>query len=136
PGKWRRYQTMAPSTVYKIITERVLHQLEQGVIPWRLPWDAGTDSPANLVSGRPYTGINTFLLLAGGLKFASRYWLSYRQVIELGGRIRPVEKKKSTIIVYFKMVAKQKEASEEQPSLIPLIRYYRVWNLDQTEGVD
>ena len=33
--------------------------------------------------------------------------------------------------------AKDEEADEEtDKKFIPLLRYYRVWNLDQTEGID
>ena len=37
--------------VYEIITDRIVQQLEAGVVPWRKPWSAGAHGwPKNLVS--------------------------------------------------------------------------------------
>ena len=52
------------SSVYSIVTEQILKQLESGVAPWHRPWT--TQSPKNLVSGREYRGINVFLLASQG----------------------------------------------------------------------
>jgi antirestriction protein ArdC len=51
-------------SVYDIVTERILSELEKGEIPWRKPWR--TLPPANLVSKKPYRGINVFLLALAG----------------------------------------------------------------------
>ncbi len=49
--------------IYAIVTEKVINLLESGVVPWRRPWTpAGL--PRNLVSKKPYRGINHFLLSA------------------------------------------------------------------------
>ena len=48
------------ASVYDIVTERILAELEKGQVPWHKPWR--TLSPANLISKKPYRGINTFLL--------------------------------------------------------------------------
>ena len=47
-------------SVYEIVTARILEQLEKGVVPWRKPWRA--ELPCNLISGKPYRGLNVFLL--------------------------------------------------------------------------
>jgi hypothetical protein len=46
-------------TVPEIITENVIKQLEQGVALWRKPWS--TSIPRNLISKRPYRGLNVFM---------------------------------------------------------------------------
>ena len=51
-------------TVPEIITESILKQLEQGVAPWRKPWS--TSVPRNLISKKPYRGLNVFLLATQG----------------------------------------------------------------------
>jgi antirestriction protein ArdC len=48
------------ASVYEIITSRIVEELEKGQIPWRKPWK--TLPPANLISKKPYRGINVFLL--------------------------------------------------------------------------
>jgi N-terminal domain of anti-restriction factor ArdC len=84
------------SSVYDIVTERILMELESGVVPWRKPWR--TLPPANLVSKKPYRGINTFLLGLAG--YGSQYWLTYRQAQALGGNVRKGEH--GTKIVFWK----------------------------------
>ena len=41
---------------YEVVTQRIIEQLEAGTLPWAKPWAVG--QPANLVSKRPYRGIN------------------------------------------------------------------------------
>jgi antirestriction protein ArdC len=129
--------TAKQDTVYQIVTDRIVAQLEQGTVPWRRPWVAG-QVPTNLVSGKPYRGINTLLLAMSG--HDSQYWLSFKQMDQLGGHLRkingPDEKgtgQESTIVVFWQMVKRNKGADPDD--LLPLLRYYRVFNLDQTEGV-
>jgi antirestriction protein ArdC len=48
--------------VYAIVTDKIVNLLEQEVIPWRRPW-ASLGLPRNLVSQKPYRGINHFCFL-------------------------------------------------------------------------
>ena len=63
--------------------------LESGTIPWRKPWKGG-EPPQNLVSRKPYRGINIFLLNA--TRFGSPFWLSFKQVEGIGAVVRKGEK--------------------------------------------
>ena len=60
-------------SVYEIITEKIIKQLESGVAPWRKPWTCQT--PANLVTQKEYRGLNVFTLASQGLarSFAPSY---------------------------------------------------------------
>ena len=40
--------------VYEIVTEKIVEQLEQGVVPWKQPWGW----PRNFVTRQEYRGIN------------------------------------------------------------------------------
>jgi antirestriction protein ArdC len=62
--------------VYAIVTEKIINLLEQGVVPWRRPW-TGSGLPRNVISKKPYRGINHFLLSAS--KYVQPYWLTMRQ---------------------------------------------------------
>jgi antirestriction protein ArdC len=75
-------------TVYDVVTESIIKQLESGVAPWRKPWR--TEMPANLVSRKEYRGINIFILAPQG--YGSRYWLTYRQAQALGGNVKKGER--------------------------------------------
>ena len=119
------------ASVYEIVTEQVIKQLESGVAPWRKPWR--TLPPANLISKKPYRGINVFLLALAG--YGSQYWLTYRQAQALGGNVRRGEH--GTKIVFWKFDKYETEIAdgetEERKSAV--LRYYTVFNLEQTEGL-
>jgi antirestriction protein ArdC len=121
--------------VYAIVTEKIINMMEQGVVPWRRPWTS-TGLPRNLVSKKPYKGINYFLLSAS--KYVSPFWLTYRQATELGGYVRNGEE--STVVVFWKVGDLQqsiedlgtKETGEKNKRRF-LLRYYRLFNLEQCE---
>src|ERR1700693_248981 len=119
------------SSVYQIVTEQILKQLEAGVAPWHRPWT--NQLPKNLVSGREYRGINVFLLASSG--HGSPYWLTYKQATERGGHVRKGEH--GTKIVFWKIGTREVEDAGgetiEQKSF--LLRYYTVFNLEQCEGI-
>jgi antirestriction protein ArdC len=121
--------------IYAIVTEKIINLLEQGIVPWRRPWTS-TGLPRNLVSKRPYNGINYFLLSAS--KYVSPFWLTYRQATELGGHVRKGEE--STIVIFWKVEdLKQSgddldtEERNEKNRRRFLLRYYRLFNLEQCE---
>ena len=121
--------------IYAIVTEKIINLLEQGVVPWRRPWTA-TGLPRNLVSKKPYRGINHFLLSAS--KYVSPFWLTIRQANELGGHVRKGEE--SSVVVFWKVddVKDHAEGADHEQSEPKcrrrfLLRYYRLWNLEQCE---
>ncbi|MBV9886228.1 MAG: DUF1738 domain-containing protein [Acidobacteria bacterium] len=118
-------------SVYEIITSQILAELEKGVVPWRKPWR--TLPPANLVSKKPYRAINSFLLGLAG--YGSQYWLSYRQAQALGGNVRRGER--GTKIVFWKFNEYETETAdgETENRTSAFLRYYTVFNLEQTEGL-
>src|SRR5271154_7084452 len=75
---------------YDRITDRIIALLTQGTVPWHKPWKARTGLPRNFVSKHPYRGINVFLLIA--MRYESPFWLTFRQVSQLGGSVRKGEK--------------------------------------------
>jgi antirestriction protein ArdC len=120
------------SNVYQIITDQIIRQLEQGVAPWRKPWRA--EVPLNLISGKPYRGLNVFLLASQG--YASRYWLTLNQANKLGGRVKKGEH--STLVMFWHIGEERKVRSadgSERKQTPFLLRYYRVFNVCQTEGI-
>ena len=88
------------------------------------------------MSKKPYRGINHFLLSAS--KYVSPFWLTMRQANELGGHVRKGEE--STIVVFWKVEdATQStgdldnEETDGKTRRRFLLRYYRVFNLEQCE---
>ena len=124
-------------TVYEVITNRIIALLEQGTAPWRKTWSAES-RPRNLVSGKPYRGINVFLLLAAGGRFASPCWLTFRQALQAGGNVRKGEQ--GLPVVFWKPLDKsagaQSDETEEQGRRrAPLLRYFTVFNVEQCDGL-
>jgi antirestriction protein ArdC len=115
--------------VYTIVTEQIVKQLEQGNVPWRRPWLS--QAPCNLISQKPYRGINTFLLSAAG--FPSPYFLTYAQAAKLGGHVRQGEH--GHIVVFFNVGEEKLNPKTGKLSKPFLLRYYRVFNLSQTDGI-
>jgi len=118
------------SQVYNRITERIVTLLEQGTVPWHKPWNAKTGWPRNLVTKKPYRGINVFLL--AGMSYESPYWLTFRQAFELGGTVRKGEK--SCSIRFWKQ-KKIEDAETGEERKVPLLRLYHVFNVAQCDGI-
>jgi antirestriction protein ArdC len=115
---------------YERITERIVSLLEQGTVPWNKPWKVKTGLPRNLISKKPYRGINVFLLMA--MSYESPHWLTFRQAIQLGGNVKKSEK--SCPVVFWKRMKNEDEESDE-PRKAPLLRLYHVFNVAQCEGL-
>lgn len=122
--------------LYQTITDQIVAMLEAGVVPWRSPILGRQKSglPKNIVSGKDYRGINSFLLAytAWSIGYDSSYWLTFNQAKERNGSIRKGEK--SSIVVFWKLYDTTDEESG-QPKTVPVLRYYRVFNVEQCEGV-
>ena len=131
-GEWIMKKKM---DVYGIITERILDQLEKGVVPWRKPWTTAGVVPTNLVSKKEYRGINVWVLMSQN--YGSPYWVTYNQAKKLKGHVKAGEK--GTPVVFWKWIEKEekdKETGEKKTKRFPFLRYYTVFNVEQTEGID
>lgn len=117
------------STVYEVITDRIVRMLDEGTVPWRKPWRAA-DMPRS-VRGRAYRGINLWLLLHRG--YSDPRWLTFKQAQQLGGRVRPHQK--GTPVVLWKplMVPDPNDSTRQKKVL--LLRYYTVFNVEQCDGL-
>jgi len=129
-AKQNSEKTEKKQSVYEMVSTRFLKQLEKGSIPWQQPWtDAGP--PQNLVSGRPYKGINVWLLSMLG--YERNFFLTYDQVNALGGRVKKGEK--SHIVVYWKS-KEVKDNETHQMVKKSFLMYYKVFNVAQCEGLE
>ena len=57
---------MAKTNVYEMVTERIIAELEKGVIPWEKPWTGVRSGAYNRVSKRPYSPISTVITSSAG----------------------------------------------------------------------
>jgi len=126
---------MINDKIAEMITDKIIKKLEQGVIAWRKTWIIAR--PQNFVTKKVYRGIN--ILLLNMAEFGCPFWASFKQIQDLGGRVKKGEK--STMVIYWQILKKQETVRTEDGKkenltrTIPLLRYYRVFNLEQTEGI-
>lgn len=116
--------------IYSAVTERIIQQLEQGVIPWSKPWTGIQSGAVSGTTGKPYSLLNQMLLEKPGIYY------TFNQVQKLGGHIRKGEK--SSMVVFWKQLPvkqQNKQTGETEEVLIPMLRYYSVFHISQCEGL-
>jgi len=76
----KKATTTAKANIYQIVTERIIASLRAGIIPWEKPWQAphfsGSPFPRNFRRGKPYRGVNVFLLWASPYSYP--FWLTFK----------------------------------------------------------
>lgn len=117
-------------SVYEMVTERIIEQLENGVIPWEKPWTGVRSGAFNRVSKKSYSLLNQMLLKNEG------EYATFKQWTELGGHIRKGEK--SEIVVFWKIlpVEEVQEDGSKVVKQIPLLKYINVFHISQVDGVE
>jgi len=123
--------------LHKEITDKILAQMANGVVPWRKPWTGQTGSglPRNAISKRAYSGINTVMLwMAGNDKgYAVNDWLTFKQAKELGGTVRKGESGEG--IIFVNSIEKIDEETGKKVR-IPFLKSYTVFNVAQCDGLN
>jgi antirestriction protein ArdC len=123
------------NTVYQDVTNSIIEQLEKGAIPWVKPWRADSSADKNLLSQKPYQGINRLILGLSGMvnKYDVPVWASYKQWESIGGNVRKGEK--GTRIVFFSKVDKENKQTGDTESY-SVLKAYWVFNASQIDGID
>lgn len=121
---------MAAKSVYEMVTDRIIEQLENNIIPWQKPWTGVRSGAFNRISKKPYSLLNQMLL-----KFDGEY-ATFKQWQDLGGHVRKGEK--SEIVCFWKIqpVEEEQEDGTKVVKQIPLLRYYNVFHISQVDGVE
>lgn len=121
---------MMGKSVYEMVTDRIIEQLESGIIPWEKPWTGVRSGAFNRVSKKSYSLLNQMILKHEG------EYATFKQWQDLGGHIRKGEK--SEIIVFWKVlpVEEEKEDGTKAVKQIPLLRYINVFHISQVDGVE
>jgi len=114
----------------------IIARLEAGVPPWRQAWNAGADPAEPLRStGEPFTGSNAWLLAFAGAMagYASPYWLTFRQALDIGAPVRKGAKATPAILYKTRLVedeaAPDGEAAESR--VLRYLKIYGVFNAEQ-----
>ena len=113
-----------------LVTDRIIEQLEKGVIPWQKPWTGVRSGAYNRISKKSYSLLNQMLLQHDG------EYATFKQWQDLGGHVRKGEK--SEIVTFWKIqpVEEEQEDGTKVVKQIPLLRYFNVFHISQVEGVE
>lgn len=116
--------------VYGMVTDRIIEELEKGIVPWKKPW-VGAEGAVSHVTGKAYSLLNQLLLGKSG------EWLTFNQVKKEGGSVKKGEK--SRFVVFWKFLNKETdkldENGEKVVERIPYLHYFNVFHIDQCEGI-
>ena len=88
--------------VHQDVTDRIVAALEQGTAPWVKPWNARGGLPVNATTGRPYNGVNVFLLWLREASegYTTSRWLTFKQAKAAGGSVMRGQKGTNVLIGY------------------------------------
>ena len=65
--------------------------------------------------------------------YASSYWVTFKQAKKLGGSIK--KGSRGTPVVFWNWT-ERKDKDTDETIRIPFLRYYTVFNLEQTDGIE
>ena len=120
--------------IYQEVTNRIVSDLEKGLLVWEKPWKKGVMSvPINAFSKSFYSGINTLTLWMKQAEegFETSQWLSFLQTKNLGGSIKKGE---TAQIMSYKKLEVTDEKTEETKT-IHTQKKHCVFNISQTKGL-
>ncbi len=137
----RTEESMSKQASYRAITDALVNELEGGDVPvWLCPWNRAVSGiPANLATGRTYSGLNVLVLWSAisRVGFATNAWMTLKQANELGGRVRRGERG-TRIIGYFDRNASSSDRDDDRERERRLVcaRTFVVFNREQIDGLD
>lgn len=113
--------------IYSLITNRIIELIEAGTIPWEQSY-VERGIPRNLLSKRPYRGMNSLLL--NSLHYESNLFLTWKQIKTIGASVNKGEK--GHFVIFTKVEQKEvlKNGTPEMKKHF-ILRYYKVFNVAQ-----
>src|SRR5215469_4081315 len=128
---------MSLRNLYQEVTDQIVDELKTGVRPCVQPWTQtpGLNVPANAVTGRPYSGVNTLLLWATRSKgWQLPRFLTFKQALEAGGAVRKGEH--GHLVIFVKSYVPNENIEEQKdPQHIRFLKNFVVFNIAQCDGL-
>lgn len=123
--------------IFAAVTNRIIAELESGIIPWNRPWTGVSEGAIRRSNGKPYSLINQLLLGKPG------EYLTFKQCKDEGGKVK--KGAKSKMVVFWKVLHREKKDASgnvirDENGLpvddpIPMLRYYNVFHIDDCDGI-
>ena len=118
------------TNVYEMVTNRIIEQLEKGMIPWQKPWSGSNKGAYNRISNKPYSLLNQMTLQHTG------EYATFKQWTDLGGHIRKGEKAEQIVFWKIQPIEEEYEDGEKVIRQIPILKYFNVFHIAQVDGVE
>jgi antirestriction protein ArdC len=116
--------------VYEKVTERIIAELEKGLVPWNRPWSGTEDGAINYVSRKPYSFLNQLLLGDDG------EYVTFKQAKACGGNVKKGATGKFVVFYTNVPYKKQKEDGTEEQGYYPCLKSYYVFNIKDCDGIE
>lgn len=150
PAGRKGKRTMNNKEIAQRIVDRMLDTIKtEGTLPWTKPWKNGSEQNIRVIdgytevtvpvyvwsrSGKPYQGVNVLILRLFG---KPGEYITFNQAKAEGGKVK--KGAKSLPIVYWNMIKKETEEldenGEKKIKMIPVLKYYNVFHIDDVEGL-
>jgi len=122
--------------VHQMVTNIIIEQLENGVIPWQKSWAStelsfAMEMPLNSTTEKYYRGINIVLLWCSAIKhkFPQQEWAGLKQWNRSNEKVKAGES--GTMIVYYDTFLKEEDGEIKK---IPFLKHSYVYNRSQLEN--
>jgi antirestriction protein ArdC len=118
--------------ICQMVTDRIVAEMEKGIIPWKRPWAGVNDGAISHSTGKSYSLLNQIVLGKPG------EYLTYKQCAAEGGHVKAGEH--GAPVVFWKQIfvpskdVKNKDGSPKMDK-IPVLKYFTVFHIDQCEGI-
>lgn len=113
--------------IYDILVDQIISKMENWYGPWQKPWKQ--EPACNYITGTQYRWFNKLLLMLND--FSDNRYLTMKQVKELWWSVKKWSKWNR--ILYFANA--KKENWDDTVNFFPFIKYYVVFNVEQTTGI-
>lgn len=118
-------------SVYELVTDRIIAELEKGVIPWQKPWTGVQSGAISGTTGKPYSLLNQMILGKPGK------WFTWNQIQAMKCKVRKGEH--ASMVVFWKAQIVQETDSQTGEVIeksIPVLGFFNVFHESQLEGYE
>lgn len=120
--------------------ERIVDLIQQGNLPpWAKSWSTAPEfAPRNLLNQKiPYRGLNYMLLTMVADMMGSPFFITPKQLFELGGKKKDDEQHTWPVFFFAKKRVKGRDDSDddEDNREVWICKGYKVYNITQTVGI-
>lgn len=115
--------------ICEMVTNRLIEELEKGIIPWERPWHGGEGAISHS-TGKHYSLLNQFILARNG------EYITFNQCKAEGGKVK--KGAKGMPVVFWKQIVVEDTdplTGEKKQKRVPMLRYYTVFHIDDCEGI-